>query len=550
MNLFCGLCIVLISLVFGAWIFPASAEPPSSLEEADGAACAGQIEPRGGENFAFAQYKLWLPADPQKTAGILSVVLHPHGEAGVRFDDPAPWVKMAARHQCALLSISFVKQGDDRLPWCRAASGTGRALLQAIDDSATERGLPNLREAPLVVAGICEAGQFAYEFAAFAPRRVRAFLTMGGARHRLDLARQAAGASGLLIAPTDRNEAVTVANLCALFSKGQKAGAPWIFSAEPIGRYDEGGCSELSAAFLETSLAHLDEQAAGGGTEAGSTGVVVESIRQRGPPMKDYPANTASQLQKMFSSDAVCRFVDGRVAKTWQAAESNDQRKLSFVSVPLHGIAVVQPRVVELGTSVFDGGLMPDVEAKFTVQVEPEAHVDDVKVVSGAGNGQFNCHREEEGKWKVECRFQTTGCPCGGYSFEVPIRCFHEGRTIAGGLCARVIGQIRGDIRAEPTLINFDESDSQGGERLVRFRSASGARVELLGIGADTPKWIRAEVKDSDQCQVRMQSATNPPSDEPDPSTSGYLVFRVRGKDEETIKVLCHRKEGDAGVTQ
>ncbi len=123
------------------------------------------------------------------------------------------------------MGVSFVETNGDSVPWCSASKGSGRALQAAVDELSQKSGVSALRQAPLVMAGICEAGQFAYEFTTWQPERVRAFLTMGGGKHDVSLTHA-----------------------------GRRQNAPWIFAEEPMANYDRGKCSRLTANFLSAAL--------------------------------------------------------------------------------------------------------------------------------------------------------------------------------------------------------------------------------------------------------------------------------------------------------
>ena len=185
-----------------------------------------QIEPRKNENFSFADVQCWLPPANQNIVGVLCIVLHPHNNSRVRFDNAQAWIALTKRYHCGLLAISFVPQNSDLVPWSWASEGSGRALLAAIAKISEESNMLSLQQSPIVIAGICEAGDFAYQFAAFESERVKAFLAMGGSKHNINLAGAAASIPALLIAATDSG-IEPVNNMLNLFAEGRKRSAPW-----------------------------------------------------------------------------------------------------------------------------------------------------------------------------------------------------------------------------------------------------------------------------------------------------------------------------------
>jgi len=77
--------------------------------------------------------------------------------------------------------------------------GSGQALLTAIDSLAVLAKRPELTKAPLLLWGMSAGGQFNYEFTAWKPERVAAFVVnKGGIYYSALVPRAARDVPGLL----------------------------------------------------------------------------------------------------------------------------------------------------------------------------------------------------------------------------------------------------------------------------------------------------------------------------------------------------------------
>jgi len=450
-----------------------------------------QIEPRENENFAFADIQCWLPHPGEPVSGILCIVLHPHGSGGVRFDNPKPWIELASRFHVGLLSISFAGRDREVIPWCRASGGSGRALIEAIDAIAAESGASSLRTCPLVLAGICEAGQFAYEFSAFAPGRTAAFLTMGGGKHDLMLAAKASAVPGLLVAATDRGE-YPVTNMNELFEIGRMYSAPWFYSAEPIAEYDKGHSSSTAIEYLGSVLRRLH--------------TIDSAARSPGIP---------SNQGALSISNA-------------------SQPDLSFVSDPLPESGSVNPTVADMGAILLKSGYGT---VKFDVQCRSGAGIDGVEVVDPPKG--VNCRAINVGgnRWQIDCRLEPHYFPCGPFRTEIPIRFMCNGEAVPGGINAVADGRIVGDIHVEPKSIGLDQPIGTPDQEDVRLKSVSGSPIEILDIQSTYPAWATAEVQKRSGPSIDLRCDLSPPPELRRTGFSGYYYIRARSSDIETLKV-------------
>jgi hypothetical protein len=415
-------------------------------------------------------------------------------------------------------------------------SSTGRALLAAVDEIAEKSCVTALRKSPLVLAGICGAGQFAYEFSAYAPNRTGAFFTMGGSMHDLDLAGKAAAVPGLLVAATDHGED-PINNMFALFACGRRYSAPWNFSAEPMGDYDKGHSSPLASIFIGKALERLYAESEDA-IDPNIKSNLLLPLREAAFATGNFSNNIAGTMAAIHASSLNCAFLDQETAEAWVGhIGTNRVPDLSFVSVPLPESGTVSPSTLDMGTMSPKSGAGAGF---FDVQCRPDASVDQV-VIKTIQKG-VNCLVKQLGTndWRVECRLDPIYFPCGGFREDIPIRFLHRGQTIPGGISAFVVGRIVGDIRAEPSAIALGRIAPTGGEARLRLSSASGSDIEVLNIQSSLPEWAKTKILAKGHSWVDIGCRISPPPQLRGKGFSGYYFIRAKSSDLETVKELFY----------
>jgi len=120
-----------------------------------------QLEPCAGENFSCDVFQCWLPESGVTPKGIPCIVLQPRDHRRALLADPGPWKQLSSQYDCALIAALFAECSDSAKPWAARWFGSGQALLRAIYEVSTKSGVVELKSAPIVLAGVCEADQFA-----------------------------------------------------------------------------------------------------------------------------------------------------------------------------------------------------------------------------------------------------------------------------------------------------------------------------------------------------------------------------------------------------
>ena len=206
-----------------------------------------------GANYDKAEFRLWIPPAAATVRAIVVLVPGSNGDGRPMADD-AFWRDFATRHSLALVACRFTDKPHEQSfieHYVNVSQGSGQALLDAIGRFAERAKHPELTAAPFYMWGMSAGGQFNYEFVAWKPERVAAFVVNKGGIYYTALAPKAArDVPGLLfIGETDlafRNDTIA-----GLFAVNRRAGARWALTREPGLAHAVGRSRELGAMLFE-----------------------------------------------------------------------------------------------------------------------------------------------------------------------------------------------------------------------------------------------------------------------------------------------------------
>lgn len=188
-----------------------------------------------GANFDKAEFRLWVPAGVDRAQAVLVLVPGSNGDGRPMADDPF-WQEFAQRHRLAIIACRFTDKPHDQSfieDYVNVSHGSGQALLDALTAFAGTSHHAELAAAPLLLWGMSAGGQFNFEFVAWKPERVVAFVVNKGGIYYTALASKAARqVPGLLfIGENDLDSRIKmISGLAALNRRG---GALWALTAEP-----------------------------------------------------------------------------------------------------------------------------------------------------------------------------------------------------------------------------------------------------------------------------------------------------------------------------
>ncbi len=459
-----------------------------------------QVEGKPADNFRYAAVQCWLP--PKKEIrGVLCIVLHPDGLNGRTLKDSKPWQALAFENGCALIGISIVSSGDPTKLWFEAGNGSGDALLGAISHFADISGRESLRNARVVLAGVCAAGQFSYEFAAFQPDRTAGFVTIGGAKHRLSIARYALHVPALLVPTPDRGPEAA-ANLESLLLLGDILKSQWRGAMGQISDYDAGYTQPVVSTFIKRTLRSISRELTA--FESPSTGRVALSVKRRLVP--ELGDNT--------------RF-----------GHSESSPFLSFLGSPLPVCATVNNLKLE-ATQISSGNRM---HADFSIRSGSVKAIDGIFLPDPLLS-ESTIRRLGNDEWHIDLVIDLDPIPSGTFSMEVPVRFSRERQSVLGGLQIPIQGTVTRDIYSLPKALRVDWTPDKC-DAFVKLLSHSSRPIGVTWIECVQPAWMEATIlRDSQGFQIIRISPKWGTSYLPE-TVAGYVLIRGTTNKEEKIKI-------------
>jgi dienelactone hydrolase len=264
-----------------------------------------------GANYDKAQFRLWLPADSGKVRAVLVLTTGSNGDGRPMVDDAA-WQSFARKNNVALVGCQITDKPHEQNfieQYADVSKGSGQALLTALEKLAATSKHPEIANAPLLMWGMSAGGEFNYEFTAWKPERVLAFVANKGGIYYTALASQAArNVPGILF--TGGNDLEFRTNtINGLFAVNRRAGALWALAEEPGVAHVIGRSKDMGAIFFEEMLAlRLDDQGA------------LKSISERSGFIGDLKAKTFQPMGNANAPNYPTAWLPSqKVARAWQA---------------------------------------------------------------------------------------------------------------------------------------------------------------------------------------------------------------------------------------
>lgn len=220
-----------------------------------GTALEGVIPP--GNNFDKAEFRLWFPNNVASFRGIVLLMPGSNGDGRAMAQDTV-WQAFAVKHKFALVACRFTDKPHEQNfieDYIKVSDGSGQALLTAINEFAEKSKHPELANAPMLLWGMSAGGQFNYEFVAWKPERVIAFVVnKGGIYYSALLPRAARTVPGILFVGGKDLELRTN-TIVGLFAVNRRSGALWALSEEPSAGHIVGRSRDIALMFYEDVMA-------------------------------------------------------------------------------------------------------------------------------------------------------------------------------------------------------------------------------------------------------------------------------------------------------
>jgi poly(3-hydroxybutyrate) depolymerase len=210
-----------------------------------------------GANFEIAQFRVWLPEGASAVRGVVVIVPGSNGDWRAMASDTA-WQSFATRNKLALVGCRFTDKPHEQSfieEYINVSKGSGQALETALASFATRTQRPELATAPLLLWGMSAGGQFNYEFVAWKPERVAAFVVNKGGIYYSALVSQAARAVPGILFTGGTDLAFRNNTINGLFAVNRRGGALWALAEEPNVGHVVGRSRDVTMMFFEDVLA-------------------------------------------------------------------------------------------------------------------------------------------------------------------------------------------------------------------------------------------------------------------------------------------------------
>jgi dienelactone hydrolase len=273
--------------------------------------------PPGG-NFDKANFKFWAPSSVTTFRGVAVLVPGSNGDGRAQVDVPV-WQAFAAAQHVALVGVQLTDKPHDQNfieEYIQVSKGSGQALLDALGTFAATSQHPEIASAPLLLWGMSAGGQFNYEFVAWKPERVIAYVVnKGGIYYSALLSKAARAVPGILFVGGKVLEFRTN-TITGLFAVNRRGGAIWALAEEPGVAHVVGQSRDVAIAFYEDVLPLRIPAGA-------AAGAPLTPIEEKTGFIGDLKAHT---FKPMGTSPApgfpTAWLPTERVAKAWQAMVS------------------------------------------------------------------------------------------------------------------------------------------------------------------------------------------------------------------------------------
>ena len=209
-----------------------------------------------GNNYQTAEFRFWAPKDAGALQGIAVLVPGSNGDGRGMAEDTV-WQSFATIHRLALVGCHFKDKPHPQSfieAYVNVSQGSGQALIAAIDSFAIRSAHPELAAAPFLMWGMSAGGQFNYEFVAWKPERVAAFVVNKGGIYFTALAsRESRAVPGMLFVGGKDLES-RIWTISGLFAVNRRGGALWALATEPGAAHIVGQSRDVALAFFEDIL--------------------------------------------------------------------------------------------------------------------------------------------------------------------------------------------------------------------------------------------------------------------------------------------------------
>jgi len=270
-----------------------------------------------GANYDKAEFRLWYPADLRAIRAILVLVPGSNGDGRSAVEDPV-WQAFATRHHLALVGCRLTDKPHEQSfieHYVNVSQGSGQVFLDALTALAGRAQHPELASAPLLLWGMSAGGQFNYEFVAWKPERVIAFVVNKGGIYYSALLSQAARTVPGLLFVGGKDLEFRTNTIVGLFAVNRRAGALWALTEEPAAGHIVGRSRDMALMFYEDVLPmRLGEET------DGPANATLRAMDEKSGFLGDFKAKTAAPIGAGGTPNYPTAWLPtARLARAWEA---------------------------------------------------------------------------------------------------------------------------------------------------------------------------------------------------------------------------------------
>jgi len=264
-----------------------------------------------GNNFDKAQFRLWIPSNVGTLRGALILVPGSNGDGRAQAQDTV-WQAFATKQQLAIVGVRFTDKPHEQNfieDYVNVSRGSGQALLDILAKFGARVQHPELASAPLVFWGMSAGGQFNYEFAAWKPERVIAFVVNKGGIYYTALTSRATREVPAMLFIGGKDLESRVSTITGLFALNRRGGALWALAEEPAAGHIVGRSRDMSIIFFDDVLPlRLGD------------GASLKPLTEKSGFLGDFKAKTFQPIGEQPAPNYPTAWLPSeRVAKAWQA---------------------------------------------------------------------------------------------------------------------------------------------------------------------------------------------------------------------------------------
>ncbi len=265
-----------------------------------------------GRNFDKAEFRLWIPKGLAQVRAIAVLLTGSNGDGRPQVDEPV-WQAFAVKQGLALVGCRFTDKPHEQSfieEYANASQGSGQALIDALGSLAKRSQHAEIATAPLLLWGMSAGGQFNYEFVAWTPERVLAFVVnKGGIYYSALLSQASRNVPGILFVGGKDLEFRTN-TIAGLFAVNRRGGALWALAEEPAAAHVVGRSRDLALMFFEDVL---PLRLPGSSTEK------LRPVAENSGYIGDLKTKTAQKLNGRVPNYPTSWLPTARVAHAWEA---------------------------------------------------------------------------------------------------------------------------------------------------------------------------------------------------------------------------------------